>query len=85
MTTKQIKTERIAKLQAMLDIIQTKVDAMRHPITKETPYMTMNKNAKAIAWDILINDLLLVDANIHNASLGYVDVEAVRLKVSRSL
>ena len=82
---KQIKGERIAKLQAMHDIIQAKVDAMRNPITKESPYKRTNKDAKAIAWDILINDLLLVANNIHNAQHGFVDVEAIRSQVSRSL
>jgi len=82
---KQIKGERIAKLNAMLYIIQAKHNAMRNPMTKESPYKRTNKDAKAIAWDNLISDLLLVDANIHNAQHCYVDVEAIRSQVSRSL
>jgi hypothetical protein len=85
LSAKFIRQVKVTKLQAMHDIIQSKVNAMRDPVTNESPYKRTNKDAKAIAWDILIQDLLLVSDNIHNASLGYVDVEAIRLKVFRSL
>jgi hypothetical protein len=81
---KQIKGERIAKLQTMRDTIKAKLNAMRNGIAKESPYKRIDKDSKAIAWDILVNDFLLVDANIHNAQYGYVDVEAIRSQVSRS-
>lgn len=81
---KQVKAERIASLQAMRETIQTKINAIRAQNNGESWYK--HKDAtKAIAWSILVDDLLFVDASIHNAGLGYVDVASVRQRIERSL
>ena len=81
---KQVKAERIASLQAMRETIQTKINAIRAQNNGEGWHKHKDE-AKAIAWSILIEDVLFVDASIHNANLGFVDVASVRHRILRSL
>jgi hypothetical protein len=82
--TKQIKAKRIESLQAMEATIEAKINAIRAQNNGEGWHKHKDE-AKAKAWAILVDDLLFVSNNIHNASIGFVDVESVRQRVLRSL
>jgi hypothetical protein len=86
-TTKQIKADTIAALQAMHDIIKAKLNAMRAE-NNGLGWRNHSDPIKAQVWEQTMDDIMYVGTLLHNARLPgacYINSEFVRAKVSRSL
>lgn len=81
---KQIKGERIAKLQAMLDSINDTINAILRVYVDGANYSKKNE-MNATNWETLCKNRNIVYVAIQESKIGFVDVEAIRSQVSRSL